>query len=453
MAGSRSSGKRTCAAQPGADGSAPRLVAGRALLKVLDKGRALDAVLDGLLADLNEPRDRALARRLSHAVLRDWPALDELLDRLISRRPARRDRLVWFILAVGLAELRDQREPAPAVVNAAVAAVAGGGLARLKGLANAVLRNFQRRREALEVGLADDPVRAWGYPGWLIEGFKRDWPEHDEQILAAGNQSPPLWLRVNRRYWPLDQARAELVAAGYEADEIAAVPDALVLRQRAAVSQLPGFSDGGLSVQDGAAQLAVEYLDLADGLRVLDACSAPGGKAAHILERAAVELTALDIDKRRLEQVSDNFQRLGLEGKVLAGDAADPAGWWDGRQFDRILVDAPCSATGVIRRHPDIRWLRKAADIPALVELQRRILDALWSLLAPGGILVYATCSVLAAENRDQGRSFLERHEDADVIDHQHLPGTASAPGRQILPGSLDMDGFYHLSVRRLQRA
>ncbi len=435
----------------GETGSAPRLAAGRALLQVLDRGRALDVALDEALLDFDSGRDRALTRRLSHAVLRDWPTVDHLLSRLIKRPPARRDRLVWFILAVGLVELREQREPAPAVVHAAVAAVSAAGLGRLKGLANAVLRGFQRQRLELEAGLTGDPVRAWGYPRWLIEQLQHDWPEHWQQILEAGNQAPPLCLRVNRRYWTPAQAQTELSAGGHKAVAWPELPDALILKQRAAVSRLPGFVDGGLSVQDGAAQLVVEYLELADGLNVLDACTAPGGKAAHILERADVELTAVDVDSRRLEQVSDNFCRLGLDGNVQIGDATDPGSWWDGRLFDRILIDAPCSATGVIRRHPDIRWLRKAGDIPALVELQARILDALWPLLAPGGILVYATCSVLAAENRDQGRSFLERHEDAEVIHHPHLPGMPCNPGHQILPGMLDMDGFYHLCLRRLQ--
>ena len=433
------------------DGSAPRLAAARALLQVLDQGKALDSALDQAVAALATARDRALARRLSHAVLRDWPALDGLLGKLIKRRPARRDRLVWFVLAVGLAELRQQREPAPAVVHAAVAAVAAAGLGRLKGLANAVLRNYQRQRSTLEAGQDDDPVLAWGYPRWLIERIRQDWPAQWEQILAAGNQPPPLTLRVNRRHWCRDEALAALLAAGHQAASLDGLPDALVLSQRAAVSALPGFADGGLSVQDGAAQLAVEHLDLVAGQRVLDACAAPGGKAAHILERADVELTAVDVDARRLDQVADNFRRLQLGGRLVVGDAADPAAWWDGQPFDRILVDAPCSATGVIRRHPDIRWLRQPGDIAALVALQARLLDALWPLLVPGGILVYATCSVLAVENHEQGRSFLERHEDADVIDHDQLPGLACQPGRQIVPGALDLDGFYHLAMRKLQ--
>jgi 16S rRNA (cytosine967-C5)-methyltransferase len=261
---------------------------------------------------------------------------------------------------------------------------------------------------------------------------------------------PPLWLRVNRRHWSREAALDALSGAGLSAQAPDNFPDALLLEQRAAIGDLPGFAEGGLSVQDGAAQLVVEELALADGLRVLDACAAPGGKSAHILERADVELTALDIDAKRLERIGEGFDRLGLQGRLLAGDAADPESWWDGKTFDRILIDAPCSATGVIRRHPDIRWLRRASDIEALIATQQRILDALWPLLEPGGILVYATCSVLVAENSGQIRSFLERHTDARVIEHTELPGRPANPGRQLLPGDADCDGFYCLAARRL---
>ncbi|MCH8477894.1 MAG: 16S rRNA (cytosine(967)-C(5))-methyltransferase RsmB, partial [Wenzhouxiangella sp.] len=427
-----------------------RLAAARALAAVLDQGRALDGVLEQELSRLSQARDRALARRLAHAVLRSWPALDALLGRLINRRPARRERLVWFILAVGLAELRQGREPAPAVVHAAVAATAAAGLARLKGLSNAVLRGYLRRKTELEHDLGDNPVLRWGYPRWFIDLVRRDWPDHWQDLLDAGNQPPPLTLRVNRRHWTRDQAQAALAAAGIDAGVVPGLPDALMLDQRAAVSALPGFSDGGLSVQDAAAQLAVEHLALTAGQRVLDACAAPGGKAAHILERADVALTAVDVDAERLARVADNFKRLGLTGQLQLGDATRPEDWWDGRLFDRILLDAPCSASGVIRRHPEVRWLRQPADIGVLADLQARMLDALWPLLAPGGILVYATCSVLADENQHQARAFLERHDDAETINHDPLPGLDREPGRQVLPGTLAMDGFYHLAVRRL---
>lgn len=419
-------------------------------MAVLDHGQALDEALKPLLARLDQARDRALARRLCHAVLRDWPAINQLLDHLIDKPPKKRERPVWFILAVSLAELREGREPDRAVVHSAVEAVRHGGLHRLSGLVNAVLRRYLRERTRLESGQAEDPTLHYGYPRWLIERLQADWPQDWSDILAAGNCPPPLCLRVNRRRWSREQAAQALADAGHAVRLPANLPDALILEQRAAVSELPGFADGALSVQDGAAQLVVEYLGLSDGLRVLDACAAPGGKSAHILERAEVDLTAIDIDADRLVRVGENLARIGLSAKLLQADAARPEDWWDGQRFDRILIDAPCSATGVIRRHPDIRWLRKPADIESLVATQAALLDALWPLLGPGGILVYATCSVLAVENQQQVLSFLERHERIEVIEHAELPGRARGPGRQILPGEMDLDGFYHCAVRRL---
>ncbi len=432
-------------------GSQPRWLSAQACQAVLDRGRALDEALAALLSDFDDGRDRALTRRLAHGVLRDWPALDSMIRQLVERPLGKGDRPIHFLLAVALHELRDGREPDHAVVHVAVEAAGAFRGGRLRGLVNAVLRNFLRRREVLEASVAEDPVLASGYPRWLIDRITADWPEQGEAILAAGNAVPPLWLRVNRRRWSRDQALAALEAAGFVARAPAHFTDALVLEDRARVSDLPGFADGALSVQDGAAQLVVEELELADGLRVLDACAAPGGKSAHMLERADIDLTALDIDADRLARVEENLQRIRLNARLQTGNAADPEAWWDGRRFDRILVDAPCSATGVIRRHPDIRWLRRASDVETLVATQRAMLDALWPLLEPGGILVYATCSVLVAENAGQIQSFLERHADARVIDHPELPGRAVGPGRQLLPGDEDCDGFYCLAARRLQ--
>ncbi len=432
-------------------GAEPRWVAAQASLAVLDRGRALDEALASMLVDFDQGRDRALVRRLVHGVLRDWPALDFLGRKLLERPLQSRDRVIYFLLVVALHELRDGREPERAVVHSAVEAAGQFRRGRYRGLVNGVLRNFQRHRSELEAGLADDPARASGYPRWLIERIGGDWPKERRQILEAGNAVPPLWLRVNRRHWTREEALSALAESGYCARIPVGFPDALILDERAAVSDLPGFAQGGLSVQDGAAQLVVEELALADGLRVLDACAAPGGKSAHILERADVELTALDIDEKRLERIDEGFDRLGLNGNLVVGDAIAPEPWWDGKPFDRILIDAPCSATGVIRRHPDIRWLRRAEDIEALVVIQQQMLDALWPLLEPGGILIYATCSVLVAENAGQIRSFLERHANAQVIEHSELPGRPVGPGRQLLPGEEDCDGFYCFAARRLQ--
>jgi 16S rRNA (cytosine967-C5)-methyltransferase len=417
---------------------------------VLDGGQALEPALEPLLAASADGQDRALARRLCHAALRDWPAIDDALNQLLRKPLPRRARTARFLLVVGLAELRQRREPDHAVVHCAVEAVRAGGWAPLAGLTNAVLRNYLRRSDAIESRHRDDPVFAWGYPEWLIERVRADWPERWQEILAEGNRPPPLVLRVNRRHWSREQARSALLAAGLDAEAPPLLADALILERHAQVSSLPGFVEGGLSVQDGAAQLATEALELGDGMRVLDACAAPGGKSAHLLERARVDLTALESDPARLERLASNLDRLGLSARCRAADATRPEDWWDGQPFDRILIDAPCSATGVIRRHPDIRWLRKPDDIKALVSTQRSLLDALWPLLVPGGILVYATCSLLREENERQATSFVERHGQIEVIEQLGWPGRARGPGHQILPGEAGMDGFYYLSVRRL---
>ncbi len=435
---------------PTPTGARPRLLAAQAAHAVLDRGQSLDADLAQRVAELDTARDRALVRRLVHGLMRDWPSVNMLVGLLLQRKPARRDRLIHFILALGLAELREAREPARAVVHAAVEAARLGRLRHLSGLVNAVLRRYLRDVEHWQQQLPDDAVHAFGYPGWLVEHIRADWPQDWDQVLSAGNQSPPLWLRVNRRYWSRQAAHEALTEAGFAASIHPDLPDGLKLDQRVAVSRLPGFTEGGLSVQDAAAQLSAEYLQLGSGLRVLDACTAPGGKAAHVLERAEVDLTAVEVDEARLQRTAETFERLGVQARLVQGDASRPEGWWDGQLFDRILIDAPCSATGVIRRHPDIRWLRRPGDIDRLAGLQQSMLSALWPLLKPGGILVYVTCSILNAENVRQASRFLELHADARAIGHPGLPGRAQEFGRQILPGEADMDGFYYLVVERL---
>ena len=436
---------------PAAQPQEGRAAAARSIKQVLDHGQSLDQALADALEGVSAGPDRALARRLAHTVLRDWPAVQGLTSRLIQRPPARRDRLVLFIIAVGLAELRQAREPAHAIVHSAVECTRLLGLARLAKLVNAVLRRYQRETDAMNQTLGDSEVIRSGHPGWLIRAISRDWSEQSAEILDQNNQPPPLWLRVNRRYWTRQAAFDALAEAGFlpELPQLA-LPDGIRLARRARISELPGFLEGGLSVQDGAAQLTADYLELSDGLRILDACSAPGGKAAHILERVDAELLAVELDGQRLATVRDTLDRLNLEARLLEADASKPDCWWDGQAFDRILIDAPCSATGVIRRHPDIRWLRKATDIERLVETQRRLLDALWPLLAPGGILVYSTCSILTAENRRQAEAFIESRNDCESIDHPEMPGRAQAAGRQILPGDHHLDGFYHVALRRL---
>lgn len=416
-------------------------------MEVLDRGRALTDALSGLGDRLIGGRDRAQTRRLCNRVLRDWPALDtEVRSRL--RKPLdKRNRWVHFLLAVALDELREGREPAPAVVHAAVEAARLGRAAPLSGLVNAVLRG--RLRDG-PPDRPDDDVHRYGMPGWLAARLRSDWGADADSVLEAGNEPPPTWLRVNRRKATRELAATALGEAGIACTAPKTFPDALRLEHPASVSDLPGFAEGHLGVQDAGAQAAADLLDLADGQRVLDACAAPGGKAAHILERADVDLVAVEVDPVRAARIGETFHRLDLAGRVEVADACRTEEWWDGTPFDRILVDAPCSGTGVLRRHPDIRWLRRAEDIRATAQLQAQMLDALWPLLAPGGLLVYVSCSILHAENRDQGRQFLERQSDAEAVEFALPASRFVDPGRQILPGALDRDGFYYLVVRRL---
>jgi 16S rRNA (cytosine967-C5)-methyltransferase len=334
-------------------------------------------------------------------------------------------------------------------VAATVEATRGLRKPAFAGLVNAVLRRWLRERETRRADLDRDAATRTSHPRWLIEKLQADWPEHAEAILAANNAPAPLWLRVNRRRVARADFAAQLATASVACRVPDAAPDALILDASRDVTALPGYAQGLFSVQDGAAQQAAGLLDLHDGQRVLDACAAPGGKSAHILEIADVELTALDADARRLPRLRENLQRLGLSADVRTGDAAVPRDWWDGRPFDRILVDAPCSATGIIRRQPDVKLHRRADDIPVLAATQAHLLDALWPLLGRGGRLVYATCSVLADENASQIGAFLARHADARAVAPE-LPWRAAGAGVQNLPGESGMDGFFYAIVEKI---
>jgi 16S rRNA (cytosine967-C5)-methyltransferase len=438
-------------------GAEPRWAAAQAVHAVLVAGQALDQALVERLQAFDQPRDRALARRLAHQVMREWPQLEALVNSLLKRPPARRDQWVLHLLAVAVAELRDGREPAHAVVHAAVEACRVGGAKHMAGLCNAVLRRFQRERETLEAALPQTPAMQWGYPQWWVQRLQADWPEDWSAILQAGNVAPELTLRINSRRTTVDAIEVALAELKVATRRVPGVPDALQLSQRLAIRDLPGWDQGAVSVQDGSAQHVIELMALQDGQRVLDACAAPGGKTAHMLERADVAVTALDVEAERLADVAQNLDRLGLTATLHCADASRTDLWWDGQPYDRILLDAPCSASGVIRRHPDIRWLRRPQDLPALVSTQAALLDAVWPLLKPGGILVYSTCSVLAQENHEQIHAFLQRHPDGRARPPL-AQGSASvqrrvALGQQWLPGELGMDGFYSVAIERLPTA
>jgi 16S rRNA (cytosine967-C5)-methyltransferase len=322
---------------------------------------------------------------------------------------------------------------------------------QLAGLVNALLRRFLRERASLEAVIGSDRLLSSSHPAWLVQQLARDWPDDVDAILAANNAPAALVLRANRRRTTPAALTERLLAAGYAASVHDWLADAVVLEDSTDVTHLPGYAQGDFSVQDGAAQLMPDLLDLRDGLRVLDACAAPGGKTAHCLERHMLDLLALDRDSLRLTQARDNLTRLGLRAEMKTGDAAQPSAWWDRRPFDRILLDAPCSATGVIRRQPDIRLHRRSGDIERSAAEQTQLLDALWPLLRPGGRLVYATCSVLPRENAAQVGAFLARTPDAQ-LNHDAVParfGRDVATGRQNLPGVDGMDGFFYAVVEK----
>jgi len=419
-------------------GAGVRTRAARLNSEVVDHGRSL-AQLDLDPASLAE-RDRPLLRAMLTASLRWHHRLDWQLAQLLDRPLARRDRLLGALLRIGLTQLQFLRTPEHAAVAATVAAAAALGLGRARGLVNAVLRRYIREREQLDLRMQAVDVARCSHPAWLLEALQHDWPEDWPSIVEANNAQPPLWLRVNRLKISRDDYLAELGAAGLQAAAAEGLPDALLLSEPLPVSQLPGFADGLVSVQDAAAQRAVELLQPAPGQRVLDACAAPGGKTAHLLERcpALAELVAVDNDRERLAQVQSNLDRLGLGARLVEGDAATPDAWFDGALFDRILVDAPCSATGVVRRHPDIKLLRRATDPASLAQTQMAMLKALWPLLKPGGRLVYATCSVLKAENIDVISAFAVAYPDAVVAEF------GSDTHFQLLPGQANTDGFYY---------
>lgn len=427
-----------------------RALAAQALDDIVRNGQSLRSAFAAAAPRLSDGRDRALLSALLHEGARWWLRYDHLLGRLLQKPLRGREPVVHALLVLGLVQLAVLGLPEYAAVAGTVEAARALKRPHLAGLVNAVLRRFLRERATLDAAVERDRAVASAHPPWLVAALQQDWPQQVDTLLAANNRSGALTLRVNRRRAGRDELIERLLQAGHEAQAHAWLPDAVVLAESTDVTALPGYAQGQFSVQDGAAQLAPDALALRDGLRVLDACAAPGGKTAHCLERHALELLALDRDAARLDNVRDNLARLGLAAAVRAGDAARPADWWDGRAFDRILLDAPCSATGVIRRQPDIRLHRRSGDIARLAAEQAQLLDALWPLLAPGGRLVYATCSVLKRENQLQIDEFLLRHGDAGAAGLA-LPqfGQAAGHGRQNLPGDDGMDGFFYAAVEK----
>jgi 16S rRNA (cytosine967-C5)-methyltransferase len=409
------------------------------------------------------PASLPLARLLDHAAdalqaVRGGQSLTAALARCpAAARPGTQAPNVDALLLIALALLWPEAG-APytdhTLVDQAVAA------AKLRarhsaGFVNAVLRRFLREREALVAAARRDPLARFNHPAWWVERLKADWPDRWQAILDADNQRAPMTLRVNARRGSAAAYVTRLAAAGLAAEAIGG--QAVRLAEPCPVTQLPGFAEGDVSVQDAAAQLAAPLLlgaGLAPGARVLDACAAPGGKTAHLLELADPDLLALDSDPARLARIDETLVRLQLSAATRAADAGAPDTWWDGRPFDRILLDAPCSAAGIVRRHPDVRWLRRSTDIAALVAIQARLLDALWPLLAPGGRLLYCTCSVFKAEGCEQIDAFLQRQPGATLVTHPPSPGhllplpdnAEAPPGHAI---SAAADGFFYALIEK----
>lgn len=429
--------------------SSPRALAARIIHQVVG-GRSLSDVLSKELEKAN-PEHRPLIQELCYGVMRWYPRLDALVQQLLERPLKAKDGDVRALILMGCYQLLYMRVADHAAVTETVEATKALNKPWATGLVNGVLRRFQREQDKLLAELVNNPVAHNAYPAWLLDAIKTAWPEQWQAIIEASNQRPPMSLRVNLRHQSRDSYAERLNSQGIASSAISDAPTALVLERPQDVLELPGFLDGDISVQDAGAQMAAELLDLQPGQQVLDACAAPGGKSCHILEiePGLASLVSLDVDASRLERVKENLQRLKLSAELHQGDASTPAGDWAKRQYDRILLDVPCSATGVIRRHPDIKCLRRKEDIPALVSLQSQILDAIWPLLAAGGKLLYCTCSLLPDENDIQVAQFLQRQPDAQASPIKATWGHERSCGRQILPGEQTMDGFYYALLEK----
>jgi 16S rRNA (cytosine967-C5)-methyltransferase len=418
-----------------------QLAAGQIVQQVLLDGRNLNHALDESLGRKSvwTPAQRAALQDLSYGTLRFYGQLDALLRALLHKPLT--DRRIYYVLLVALYQLEYSKAAQHAVVDHAVRSAQMLN-AKASGLVNAILRNFLRSRAALLEQAAQHAEGKYSYPQWWIDELQSQYGERSAAVLEAGNRHPPMTLRVNQRR----NTTAEYLALLNQQDLSARLiePDALQLDKPLPVDRLPGFFAGLVSVQDAGAQYAARLLDVRDGMRVLDACAAPGGKTAHILERAAARVVAVDNDAKRLLRVEHNLQRLGLAAQLVVGDAAEPDNWWDGVPFDRILADVPCSASGVVRRHPDIKWLRRRTDIAGFATQQLRILRALWRLLAQDGKLLYATCSVFHQENEQVIAAFLAQQHDA-----QRLPVSLVCDIEgQLLPDD-QHDGFYYALLQK----
>ena len=432
-------------AQTPVPGAEVRVLAAGVLQDVCANGRSLKAVLGPAQQQLDDSRDRALLEAICLAALRQRGRYRRALNQWMPRPLGARDADLEALLLAGFAQLDALGLPDHAAVSATVQAAHQMGRSHQAGMVNALLRRVQR-----EGVPPASPLNA--FPHWLADAIATDWPRLADSIFAASLAEPPLWLRVHAGKSTPEAYLQQLQQAGIVAERVAELRDAICLPAAVPVTQLPGFAEGVVSVQDGSAQQLADLLtDLPAGARVLDACAAPGGKAAHLLERQPqLAVLALDIDQRRARRMQETFARTGVQATVLAADACQPQAWWDGQLFDAVVLDAPCSATGIIRRQPDVLLHRREQDMAALIDLQERLLETTWTLLRPGGRLIYATCSILRSENTGQVSAFLQRHADARFVDPGEAFGHACPAGRQWLPGEDGRDGFFYAQINKI---
>ncbi len=429
-----------------------RALAAKCCYSVIDKGRSLGDELPKQ-QDKVTAKDKGLLQEICYGVLRYLPELEHDVRGLMQKPLTGKQRVFHFLLLVGVYQIKYMRIPDHAAVSETVAATDALKNRHMKSLVNGVLRNFVRASENITPNDSQKnrpDALQYNHPGWFIKKLQQGYPEKWQQILNANQQKPPMWLRVNKQHQTSADYQNLLANAEILINTVEPLSQAIELTRPCDVTKLPGFEQGWISVQDGAAQQAARLLDCQPNDVVLDCCAAPGGKTCHILEQTPdiASMTAIDIEASRLVRVKENLMRLGLTAKVIAADAANAKTWWQGELFDRILLDAPCSGTGVIRRHPDIKWLRKASDIDALVILQQKILKETWSLLKPGGTLLYATCSVLPQENNEQIKVFIENNSDAKLLSIEYAENeNKETIGWQLLPGEKNMDGFYYAKL------
>ncbi len=425
-----------------------RANASRIIAEVLQHHRSLNGILSKALLLLTE-NERSLCQQICYGVLRWQPQLQAIADQLVKKPLKNKDSDIAALLLCGLYQLRNMRIPEHAALSETVNACKTMGKPWATGLINASLRNYLRNKTTIEEQAFQQNSARYAHPDWLINQYRHDWPENWQSILEANNQQPPMMLRVNQQLASRELYLSQLQQVNIAAEILSQTPEGILLEQPRDVHQLPDFSDGKVSVQDGAAQIVAALLNIKPGQRILDACAAPGGKTCHILEtQPDNEVIALDIDPLRLQSIKQNTDRLKLKASLVAADANDTTHWWDGQKFDRILIDAPCSGTGVIRRHPDIKALRRPQDIADLAEKQRLLLENLWPLLNTDGLLLYTTCSALKQENELQIMNFLQQHPEAQEQIAINAPASRATVGYQRLPGDDSLDGFYYACLR-----